>query len=132
MHAIVVDLYGSLLACIIPAAQLLIVFSLYSIISNSDKVLEVLIVYVTACFITMLILHLGIKLGVNVTIASDEMRRVDWRTNGSVTRQERKILRSVKPLNWRIGNSFVLHRMTIPTILDQIIINHTINLLLIF
>jgi len=132
MHTFVLNSHGNLLASIIPAAQLLIVFSLYSIISNSDKVIDVLLIYVPGCFFTMLILHLGIKLSVNVTLASDEMRRVDWQTNGSVTKPERTILRSLKTLNWKIGHAFVLHRMTIPTILDQIIINHTINLLLTF
>jgi len=133
IHALMTDLVSFVLPAIIPAAEILVIATCFTVIRLLPSFdLGMLFTVVIVGALTLLILNLAITFAVNVTEASKGFLEIGRRVDVKSPKYLQLYLDSCQPLTWPIGHTFILNRETFPRIVDGIILNILINLLILF
>ena len=130
-HKFAEDAFDAILPSTVIVAEVLIVTTLYCLIRlYSSLHFFLLCLLLCISLFTTVLLTLGIWLAVQATEYSEKY--IELGRSRQPTKSEDVFLRSCRKFKWKIGNTFVLSRDSLPTIYRDIIVTYTINLLLTF
>ena len=120
-----------ILPSIIITAEVLIITTLYCLIHLYAKLpLFLLCLLVCVSLVASVVLIFGVLFAVRETEYSEKY--IALGRSIRLEKSEQLFLRSCRPLQWKIGSTFVLSRGSLLTIYQDIIVTCTINLLLTF
>ena len=125
------DTARPILPAMITVGEIMIITTLYCFIRLYSSV-QIFVLCTLFCvgFFATVVLTLGIWSGLRATEYSEKY--IALANSVQMTKEEKIFFISCSPLRWRIGNTFLLCRDSLPTIFKDIIVGFSIQLLITF
>ena len=130
-HKIIMEAVGNNLLVSILLAEALITTAAFTIIRFGATLNPfVMTIFLIVGGTAVIVLHLSIKLAVNVTLSSKMVSELGNVATLTFSEDEKKFFKSCNLLKSNIGNTFTLSTYTFRRIMNDIIIQTVINLLI--